>query len=375
MRLVTTGFERALNDAPSVTDINSDSYMVRTQDGRTDNTYCMSCGSNGATSVRIISMNKFLLPGNQDDTLYIKCAIKLEEIPLQAYDGIATTIRKPVIIAGLTNGLNLICAIGVTVDDITLDKKLCVVTAGGYYGHTGSTIVAFGRTILNSDWNIIQAKITPGVGSGSITVRLNDRNEIQYTGFTYSYASHAIFGVCSTAEGNEFTLIKYDDIAVNNTSGQHQNGWAGSGRVAWMTPNDIGTIFNWSSPTSSNLRTCLLDNDNNTYVITDQPMSWLTFKDWTDVNGNPLDSNVHHIVLVQPNVRAKRSQMYLFAPPQDLQLKSAYGQGVYGNGVELDTSYPAGMVQLDPMYINPATQLPWSRAMVNDEIGFGTSEE
>jgi len=30
---------------------------------------------------------------------------------------------------------------------------------------------------------------------------------------------------------------------------------------------------------------------------------------------------------------------------------------------------------LDVMYVNPATQLPWSRKMVNDVIGFGVKED
>ena len=71
-----------------------------------------------------------------------------------------------------------------------------------------STIAATGRTILNStDWHVVQAKITPGVGNASITVRLNDRNEIQYTGFTYSTASH--FCRCGiNVNVYDFTIIR-----------------------------------------------------------------------------------------------------------------------------------------------------------------------
>lgn len=376
MRLVTTGFERALNDAPSLTDISSDCNLVRTQEGRTEDTYCMKAASDLATAARIVAMNKMLLPGNLDAILYLKTTIQLESIPLQAYDSIVITTRRPVIIASLVNGPNLICSIGITVDEVTFDKKLCLITAGGYYGHTGSTIAATGRTIMSStDWYVVQAKVTPGVGNASITIRLNDRNEIQYTGFTYSAASHFAIGVVSTANTNDFTIIRHDDVAVNDTSGEYQNGWPGSGRVAWMTPNDIDTAYNWSSPTSGNLRTCLLDGSPSTYVITTQPIAYLTFKDWTDVNGNGFDSNVYSINLVQPNVQAKRSQMYLFAQAENLQLCSAYSGGAYGNGIELNIAFPSGLVPLDAMYVNPATQLSWSRQMINDVIGFGVKSE
>lgn len=376
MRLVTTGFERALNDAPSLTDISTDCTLVRVQEGRTEDTYCMKASSTLATRVRIVAMNKMLLPGDLDATLYLKTVIQPEYIPLQAYDSILVTVRRPVIIAALVNGPNLICAIGITVDEVTFDKKLCVVTAGGYYGHTGSTIAATGRTILSgTDWNVIQAKVTPGTGNASITVRLNDRNEIQYTGFTYSTASHFAIGVVSTANTNEFTIIRHDDVAVNDTSGEYQNGWPGSGRVAWMTPNDISAVYNWSSPTSSNLRTCLLDSSTSTYVIATQPVAYLTFRDWTDVNGSGFDDNVYSINLVQPHAQAKRSRMYLFAQPENLQLCSAYSGGAYGEGIELDIAYPSSLVPLDVMYVNPATQLPWSRKMVNDVIGFGVKED
>ena len=63
MRLVTTGFERALNDAPSLTDISTDCTLVRVQEGRTEDTYCMKASSTLATRVRIVAMNKMLLPG------------------------------------------------------------------------------------------------------------------------------------------------------------------------------------------------------------------------------------------------------------------------------------------------------------------------
>ena len=92
-------------------------------------------------------------------------------------------------------------------------------------------------------------------------------------------------------------------------------------------------------------------------------MSLLPNRGLLDIQGltdiMAMDSMIMATVLTWFSPMFKQSDLrYLLAQPRICN-QYAYSGAAYGEGIELKF-YPSLPVPLDAMYVNPATQLPWS---------------
>jgi hypothetical protein len=110
-----------------------------------------------------------------------------------------------------------------------------------------------GATILSVDtWYRLESRILLSDSVGEIEVRLYLQDSttaldtLSITGEDTFEADLTRFYYGKGASGNAGALYRYDDIAINDTTGSFQTSWPGPGKIAMLVPAAEGATINYT---------------------------------------------------------------------------------------------------------------------------------
>lgn len=134
------------------------------------------------------------------------------------------------------------------------DMRLRISSGTGELGHVSPTIAATGNMpITMGNWYVVELHVALSSGGPSVyydgSVKVNG-----VTDFTFSFSKQGgspyinivKFGFNGTGISVAGCDIYLDDIAINDTIGDYQNTWPGTGGVYLLKPNGEGTTQEWS---------------------------------------------------------------------------------------------------------------------------------
>lgn len=112
-------------------------------------------------------------------------------------------------------------------------------------------------SLSNAAWFLVEFRFSLGA-SGVIQLRFNGNTVATYTGAVGSSGakleSYQLFG------GSKHDMF-LDDVAINDTSGSHNNSWVGNTYVIPLIPNGNGDISEWVGSDADSIDNYLLVDD------------------------------------------------------------------------------------------------------------------
>jgi len=105
-----------------------------------------------------------------------------------------------------------------------------------------STLVATGvGTLQVNSWYSLEYHIVIGLG-GSITCKIDGITDLTYSGNTIVSSVSTIDNIGFGKTGTSGSTSRYDDIALNDTTGGVDNSWTGDGKVVMIRPTAAGDV-------------------------------------------------------------------------------------------------------------------------------------
>lgn len=234
---------------------------------------------------------------------------------------------------------------GTEVLSLRLDQDTFQLTT--YLGSSDSFQLGTGSHSLNtSTWYLIEAHVVVH-SSGTFDVRVDGDTDMEFSGDTQSGTTPGV----STFKCMGWATCFFDDIAINDTTGDSQNSWAGDGYVYNLMPNAAGDVTGLT-PSAGDNYACVdeIPADGDTSYVA------ASAADLYDLYHLDYDANItgRLITLVQPWATAKES----FADGGAVQLgvKPAASES-WSASRDLQTSYARAWG--DVYYANPETAADW----------------
>jgi len=119
--------------------------------------------------------------------------------------------------------------------------------------YIGGTLVASGNTVPAAyRWYLVEVYVKIDDTEGEVTVKLNGIPEVTFNGNTKPGAETTFDNIRFGNPGiGSTTYIYYDDIAINDTTGDVDNSWCGDGRVILIRPNGDGDHIDFMNSAGS----------------------------------------------------------------------------------------------------------------------------
>lgn len=233
-RLFTTGFELGAitehNAASSLANFEASTDYPRT------GTYCAYCYGSDKYFAQTLT-------GNPQE-LYIRVAVRFQT-GISSGTNAANVFQM---FLALFEAGTCHLSLGLYPDDM----RLKLVRGGtGVMGDDGGTLLGSGSIVLRLDtWYVIELYAKIANSGGAATVKVNSVTDIGFSGDTASSANEYV-DICRFGWGYPATInlahqIRFDDIAINDTTGDYQNTWAGQGGVYYMRPVADGDRLEWT---------------------------------------------------------------------------------------------------------------------------------
>lgn len=250
----------------------------------------------------------------------------------------------------------------------------------GWTENSTPDYVSTGAAITSSNWYRIEVMYN---GDSRVIVRVDGTEFLNVPDNGSNGATDVYFGMCENfCGGDNETIADYyfDDIAINDTTGPHQNTWPGSGSIVHIQPDAPGDINQCNGQnylqideiTPDDAATlCALTNSNNTI----------------DVNvESPLSAGIHpqdRVMLIQVGTRLR--PVSASAGEFQLRLKSGAGATATTSKTVSINSGSWGAYTTNPnsprnykltAYTDPTTNCAWTQngaqSLENMQIGIAT---
>ena len=124
----------------------------------------------------------------------------------------------------------------------------------------GSEVAIGTPTHSDATWYLVEGYFKMSDTSGSGILKVNGITEIEYGGDTKPGTATTFNRILLSGAGSGMgsPLTKWDDIALNDTSGSVDNSWCGEGRIEKLAVNDNGDLNEWT-PSSGSAWQCVDD--------------------------------------------------------------------------------------------------------------------
>lgn len=233
-RLFTTGFELgAITEHNAVSSLIG--FAVSTDYARTG-TYCAQASSRLAYFSHTLTDNP--------NEVYVRLAVRFES---GANNGPNPSGTYQAFLALLEAG-NCHLSLVIYPDDMRL-RLLRGATQN--MGYEGGELLGTGSIVLRmATWYVLEVYAKIANSGGAATVKVNSVTDIGYSGDTAAsaneYVDIARFGLSYPATATLYHYLRFDDIAINDTTGDFQNTWAGQGGVYYMRPVADTATVEWT---------------------------------------------------------------------------------------------------------------------------------
>lgn len=343
-RLFTTGFELG-----EVIEHNAASWGPTTSStyARTG-TYSMACGFGAYFSHTLT---------HQPQEVYVRAAVMFR-------GGIASGVNNPdEYQAFMSLMVSSASHLSVALDAMT-NRLLLMSGAGGALGHIPGTVLDRGDAVLRMNaWYVVELYAKIANSGGTATVKVNNTTDMSFVGDTAANANEYVevvrFGTSISSTANTIHYTYLDDIAINDTTGDYQNSWAGYGGVYLLTPNADGTATDWTPSAGTTNYTQVderPDDANTTYVTAELPGA-------KDLYGlTDLPATVTQVDLVQVVYQAALQEAGL----NQMRDVIEHGGTVYGGYTQNITSEQPDYIFYagTPWYTAPGGTTSWGTADV-----------
>jgi hypothetical protein len=285
--------------------------------------------------------------------LYIRFAVYMPSLTTQPRCGLTNTAGSAVIYLSYGGGTPI--------------------TLVYYNGSSWVTLATSTTNIPVNTWHLVEWHIRVHPTAGVSEVKQNGVMTSVYRGPTQwlpqAYSPTRVYWI----PNGTATAHYYDDIAINDLSGDSFNSWCGDGYVARILPNGNG---DYSQLTGSD------GNSTDNYLLVDDPAAHNSdtdyvysitdgLKDLYNMASMPtLGSN--SIRFVQPLAVSRRlnAGSYLDSEKVKLGLKTGSTE-VWSADTETTAGYT--ILRGDKYILNPETGLPWTESEINAiQVGMET---
>jgi hypothetical protein len=238
--------------------------------------------------------------------------------------------------------------------------KIVITRGGSNPLGMGATIVERGTFVLTDNvWYVIEAHFVCHATNGLVEVLVNGNTDCVYNGNTApNGANFDHFQIGATSVNSVNTFFYFDDIAVNDTSGNVQNSWIGEGGVYLLKPNSDDTT-QWT-PSSGTVHYVLVDEvpKNTTDYIHAQNVGAKDIFGFTD-----LPPEVNIVDYVEIISQAALAQSGFNAYTHVIKL----GTTEYtGNTHNVTSVTPNFVLYKDGWALNPQTGTDWQVSEINN---------
>jgi len=137
-------------------------------------------------------------------------------------------------------------------------------------GTSAGTVVATGTTVIQPNtWYLAEVHVLINSTTGEIQLKLDGVDEATFNGNTLTSpiarATYHYFG-------GGGTVLRIDDIAINDPSGGEDDLWCGDGKIILLTPEADGDKSEWMGSDSDQINNYLLVDEipsdgDSTYVV------------------------------------------------------------------------------------------------------------
>lgn len=120
--------------------------------------------------------------------------------------------------------------------------------------HNGTLLDTSVLALPANQWSCIEVYAKIDNASGQITVKVDGAEWLSYSGDTQATANANVgtMRLGYAISGDSHADGYYDDIAVNDTSGDQNNSWIGRGGIVGLFPSGAGAHTDWDPNTGAN---------------------------------------------------------------------------------------------------------------------------
>lgn len=105
-----------------------------------------------------------------------------------------------------------------------------------------NTLVATGAgTLQANNWYSIEYHIVIGL-SGTLAFKIDGITDLTYSGNTIVSSLNTIDNIGFAKNGTGGSISRYDDLALNDTTGGADNSWTGDGKIVMIRPTAAGDV-------------------------------------------------------------------------------------------------------------------------------------
>jgi hypothetical protein len=348
-RLLTTGFELEElieHNGSVIRTLSAASHQIQSTLKRTGNYAwyidCRSTPTNG-----FICCTHTI---NEVSELYARIAIYVSR-----NDGSSSNVQNFLSLFYFTNNQLFL---GLRSDDM----RLRVGYGSGELGQTSPTVVATGNvTITYNNWYVVELHVAISGAYYEGSVKVNGVTDFTFAfsrgdGSPYINIIKFGFNGAGTMKGCDIYL---DDIAINDTTGDYQNSWPGTGGVYLLKPNGEGTVQQWT-PSEGTVHYTLVDEipKNTTDWVYDQISGHVELFALED-----LPSEVTSVQLVEVVYQAALAE----AGVNDIRDVIRHNGNNYSGTTEAVATVAPNykLYKGQTRYIEAGGTLPWTPAQVN----------
>ena len=240
-RRLTTGFELGEVAENNGVVVQNTGGLVISTEKRTGN-YCWRALNSTPTT---LSFNYFSQVFSDDpDELYMRYAYRCTAGNPTSLPNMMWALKD--------GGGNCHLALGINSLDLI---PVLYQGGGGVLGQTAPVAIGTATKNLQTNrWAILEVQAKIDSAAGTCVVKLNNTTILSFTGDT-SAGTDAIrtleFGARGATTGEGLDGIYYDDIAVNDTTGNYENTWPGLGGVFLLKPTAEGATTTWDTSTGT----------------------------------------------------------------------------------------------------------------------------
>ncbi len=230
--------------------------------------------------------------------------------------------------------------------------------------YNGTSVISGTTPTLQNGWYVAELHVRHGT-SGLIELQLNNHLEGSWSGNTALGTGLASFRLRRNNAPYGARNLYFDDVAINDTSGDTHQGWCGDGRVVALRPSGNGSSSQWLGSDGDTTANYLLVDE----AAPDGDTSYV----WSDTSGavdlyalENLAIGANDVVrLVVPVLLAKET----VADSDTLQVGIKSGAVTDWSDEKVLTLNYQGFI--GPHYpTNPDGSGPWTAAAVNNlEVG------